>query len=215
MENQHRRKSSGWSMAVALVALILAVAALVLSWQTYAIGKRNVAALSALQLRSVALSSRPFGDELRFLREATAGRPDLKGALDSLAQLESSGLPSLQALDEQFRKATAAALVAEQSRPSLGMLNSLTSHIAAAAVVIGMEAGSNPLDSVVTPAITSAEGFLQEGQLAQSIAAINDVPAEFATNFDAWKASAEARVAAEQALDELVRKLVPGDAAAK
>ncbi len=214
MENQDTRKNFNWGMLIACLALIVGAVALVLNWQTRVENQKNLAALSVLQLRAAVLSSRPYDAELRYLADISRGDAGLHGALAKLAPLDLTGLPSLQSLDEQFHKAAAAALLAEQSRPSLGVLDSVTSRIAATAVAIGMEAGSNPFESTLTPVISSAEGFLLAGQVTQAVEAINGIPAEFAPHFEDWKSAAESRIAAQAALDELVRKLIsdPGPA---
>jgi len=208
MENRETQRSSNWSIVIACLALLIGCIALVLSWQTHASNQKELSALSVLQLRAAAFSSRPYDAELRHLKEVLGEGPELDGILASLAALELVGLPRLQSLDEEFQKAAEAALLAEQSRPWLGVLESVTSRIAATAVEIGMEAGSNTFESALTAAISSARGLLLVGQLPEAVAAINDVPAEFSSHFSAWKSATESRVAAESALNALVEKFV-------
>ena len=208
MENRETQRSSNWSIVIACLALLIGCIALVLSWQTHTSNQKQLSALSVLQLRAAAFSSRPYDAELRHLKEVLGEGPELDGILASLAALELVGLPRLQSLDEEFQKAAEAALLAEQSRPWLGVLESVTSRIAATAVEIGMEAGSNTFESALTAAISSARGFLLMGQLPEAVAAINDVPAEFSSHFAAWKSATESRVAAESALNTLVEKFV-------
>lgn len=215
MEKQDTQKNFNWGLLVACLALLIGVVALVMNWHTRVGNNRNLAALSVLQLRVAVLSSHPYDAELRYLTDISQGVDGVDGALAKLTPLELTGLPSLQSLDEQFQKAAAAAILAEQSRPSLGVLDSVTSRIAATAVAIGMEAGSNPFESTLTPAISSAEGFLLAGQISQAVEAINGIPAEFASHFDDWKSAAESRIAAETALNELVSKFILDPRSAK
>ena len=215
MENLETQKNSNWSILIACLALLIGCVALALSWQTHTSNQKDLSALSVLQLRAAALSSRPYDAELRYLKEISGEGTELDGVLASLTAFALTGLPRLQSLDEEFQKAAAAALLAEQSRPWLGFLESVTSHIAATAVEIGMEAGSNTFESALTAAISSAKGFLLVGQLPEAVEAINDVPAEFGSYFAAWKSTAESRVVAENALNELVEKFASDAARAK
>ena len=215
MENREIQKSFNWSTLIACLALLIGCVALVLSWQTHASNHKKLSALSVLQLRAAALSSRPYDAELRYLKEISGGGTELDGVLASLTAFDLTGLPRLQSLDEEFQKAAAAALLAEQSRPWLGVLESMTSRIAATAVEIGMEAGSNTFESALTAAISSAKGFLLAGQLPEAVEAINDVPVEFASHFAAWRSTAESRVAAENALNELVEEFASDASRAK
>jgi len=208
MENRETQRSSNWSIVIACLALLIGCIALVLSWQTHTSNQKQLSALSVLQLRAAAFSSRPYDAELRHLKEILGEGTEFDGILASLAALDLVGLPRLQSLDEEFQKAAGTALLAEQSRPWLGVLESVTSRIAATAVEIGMEAGSNTFESALTAAISSARGFLLMGQLPEAVAAINDVPAEFSSHFAAWKSATESRVAAENALNALVEKFV-------
>lgn len=207
---EEKKSSVSWWPVGVLAAAAIAVIALVLNWQARTELRKEIAALSTLQLRSAVLSSEPYRDELQLLQRLSSGDQTLSDPIKALAEFEETGLPSLQALTDKLDQAAASALVAEQSRPELGVFDSLASRIAATAVVVGLQTGSNPLNSELGPIIANAEQLLEEGSIEQSIATLSGLPPELATHFDAWKASAQARMVAEKALNELTSKLVLG-----
>lgn len=207
---EDRKTNISWTLIAMVAATAIAIAALVLNWQARADLKREIAALSTLQLRSAVLSSAPYREELSLLERLTSGDKALSAPMAILAKFQDSGIPSLTSLKEQLEAAATSALVAEQSRPELGIFDSLASKIAATAVVVGLETGSNPLNSELAPVVREAEKTLHDGLLEQTIATLSGLPGDLSVKFDGWKRSAESRVEAIKAIDELNAKLLTG-----
>ncbi|WP_395686267.1 mitofilin family membrane protein [Aestuariivirga sp.] len=196
-----QRSNTAWILFLMLVCLV-ALGALGLSIKNTIDMKRQAVSLATLQLRSVVLSAQPFKLELDQLRVIAGNQTDLKPLLAALEKTSATGIPSARQLFLDFQTAAAASLIAEQERPSLGVLNDLASRVAATAVAVSMEAGLNPFDSEVSPYVLQAQTALQNGDIQKAVEIVSQLSPEASVAFADWLTSARGLLETRDALDK-------------
>lgn len=163
--------------------------------------ERIVVALELANLKRAIDSGAGFGTELAAVRKAAGGRVDL-AALD---KYQSGGLPTLAALESEFR-AIAYAIVEADSVPSgAGVLDRM---IAGARSVVRVRKVNHSPDDKSTEAIVARiEQALKDGRLGDALDLVKDIPDKAAGRASEWRTKAEARHAVDKAIAGLEQQL--------
>ncbi|MGK9231109.1 uroporphyrinogen-III synthase [Inquilinus limosus] len=155
--------------------------------------------LAAGQLRSALDTGAPLDETLALLRGLAQADPALAGAVTAL-EPAAKGVPSRAALSTGFAQAAEAARKADQPQSgdwvdrSLAVVQDLVTVRPAPGEVEG-----NDTNAV----LARAEGRLQRGDLAGAVDAVKALTGPAASSMAAWRGQAEARLAAESALQSL------------
>ncbi|MBV8653689.1 MAG: hypothetical protein JO255_19655 [Alphaproteobacteria bacterium] len=161
-------------------------------------GRTDQALVLALgQLRQAMAGSAPFGDALGAASGLTQHRPEVKAALAPLADAAAQGVPSLPLLRERFARiageiANANETPATEWGPWLG--EKLRALFAARRVGAGAAGGSSEA------AVATAEGALDQGDLAGAVSALEALRGAAAATAKPWLDDAHRRLAADAAL---------------
>ena len=151
------------------------------------------------RIRAAADAGTPYAEALAPIRAIGAEIPD------ALASPADTGLPALPALQESFPDAARAALEASiraggSDAPVDRALAFLRTQTGARSLT--PRAGDDP-DAI----LSRAEAALRSGDLVAVLAELDALPEAGQAEMSAWRASAEARAAALEALSELTQAL--------
>ncbi|MGK9164877.1 uroporphyrinogen-III synthase [Inquilinus limosus] len=155
--------------------------------------------LAAGQLRSALDTGAPLDETLALLRGLAQADPAMAGAVTAL-EPAAKGVPSRATLATGFAQAAEAARRADQPQSgdwvdrSLAVVQDLVTVRPAPGEVEG-----NDTNAV----LARAEGRLQRGDLAGAVDAVKALTGPAASAMAAWRGQAEARLAAESALQSL------------
>lgn len=156
--------------------------------------------LAMLQLRDALKGSGPYDQPLTMLKNLAADDAELGGIIAPLERRATTGLPSLSELQVRFpeaaRRIAAIEIGQEGEGWSAGVLRRLSEAINLRPV--GMVEGTTP-----TAIAARAEVKLNQGDLAGALAELDALQGAAAEAVADWRADAEARLAAEQALGAL------------
>ncbi len=156
--------------------------------------------LAMLQLRDALKGSGPYDQPLIMLKNLAAEDGELAGIIAPLERRATAGLPSLSELQARFPEASrriAAIEVGQEGEGwSAGVLRRLSEAVNLRPV--GMVEGGTP-----TAIAARAEVKLNQGDLAGALAELDALEGAAAEAVAGWRADAEARLAAEQAVGAL------------
>ena len=159
----------------------------------------DVTALAALKIGEALASGRPYKAELALLAGVAAIEAEVK-ALSVRAEV---GVSTRAALIERFAAAAAAAM--RSADPGDDLWSQAIAKLKGLVSVRRVAPGDD-LDG----RLARAERALGAGDLAQALAALDGLPEGAANALAAWRADAEARLAAERALDRTIQALAAG-----
>ncbi|HMA14159.1 MAG TPA: mitofilin family membrane protein, partial [Kiloniellaceae bacterium] len=156
--------------------------------------------LAALQLRDALQGSGPYAEPLAMLGDLADGDAELAPIVEPLERRASAGLPTLQDLQARFPEVARRIAAIEASQESDGWGAGVLRRLAEAVNLrpVGLVEGSAP-----TAVAARAEVKLNQGDLAGALAELDALDGAAAEAAAGWRADAEARVAAEQALNRL------------
>ena len=158
------------------------------------------------QLATALEQPRPFAPQLAVLRRLAAGQPavaaSLAPSLDALAPSAEHGIATLAELKERFPAMATAVVARTNGSPDQGSLGArLLGRVEGLVTVrpVGGEvAGDDP------PArLARAEAKLDRGDLAGAVAEVGAITGAAAAPAADWLAAARARLAAQQAIQQL------------
>jgi uroporphyrinogen-III synthase len=158
------------------------------------------------QLATALDQSRPFAPQLAVLRRLAAGQPAVAAALgpslDALAPSAEHGIATLADLKASFPAMAAAVVARANGSPNQGSLGARllgrVEQLVTVRPVGGEVAGDDP------PArLARAEAKLEKDDLAGAIAEVGAITGAAAAPAADWLAAARARLAAQQAIQQL------------
>lgn len=159
----------------------------------------DAAALAALKLGDALNAGRPYKAELALL----AGVPAVEAEEKILALRAESGVPTRTVLAERFQAAAAAA--SRAAAPGGDLWDQAIAKLKGLVSIRRLQPGDD-LDG----RLARAELALNNGDLAAAVAALDGLPEGAARALASWRADAEARLAAERALDRAIQALAAG-----
>ncbi len=159
----------------------------------------DAAALAALKLGDALNAGRPYKAELALL----TGVPAVEAEAKVLALRAESGVPTRTVLAERFQSAAAAA--SRAAAPGGDLWDQAIAKLKGLVSIRRLQPGDD-LDG----RLARAELALNNGDLAAAVAALDGLPEGAARALASWRADAEARLAAERALDRAIQALAAG-----
>lgn len=156
--------------------------------------------LAALQLRDALQGSGPYAEPLAMLGNLAGDDAELAPIVEPLERRASAGLPTLQDLQARFPEVARRIAAVEASQESDGWGAGVLRRLAEAVNLrpVGLVEGDAP-----TAVAARAEVKLNGGDLAGALTELDALEGAAAEAAAGWRADAEARVAAEQALNRL------------
>jgi uroporphyrinogen-III synthase len=152
----------------------------------------QAAALAALRLGDAVRSGRPYAAELTLV----AGVPEAAAEIKVLESRAATGIATRATLAERF--AVLAPGAARAAEPPADLWDQALARLKGLVSIRRLAPGDD-----VDGRLARAELALASGDLAAAVAALDGLPAPVAQALASWRADAEARLAAEQALDRL------------
>lgn len=159
----------------------------------------DAAALAALKVGDALNAGRPYKAELALLAGVAAVEAEAK----ILGQRAESGVPTRAVLTERFQ--TAAAAASRASAPGGDLWDRAIARLKGLISIRRLQPGDD-----VDGRLARAELALNNGDLAAAVAALDGLPEGPARALAPWRADAEARLAAERALDRAIQALAAG-----
>ena len=159
----------------------------------------DAAALAALKLGDALNAGRSYKAELALL----AGVPAVEAETKILGARAESGVPTRAVLAERFQAAAAAA--ARAGATGDGLRDQAIAKLKGLVSIRRLQPGDD-LDG----RLARAELALSNGDLAAAVAALDGLPEGATRALAPWRADAEARLAAERALDRAIQALAAG-----
>jgi len=159
----------------------------------------QAAALAALRLGDAVRAGRPYAAELKLM----TGLPEAEAEIKALEVHSATGIATRAALAERF--AALAPAAARAAEPPADLWDQALARLKGLVSIRRLAPGDD-----VDGRLARAEIALASGDLAAAVAALDGLPAAVAQALAAWRAEAEARLAAEQALDRLNLALAAG-----
>ncbi len=159
----------------------------------------DAAALAALKVGDALNAGRPYRAELALL----AGVPAVEADVKILSLRAESGVPTRAVLAERFQAAAAAA--SRAGAPGGSLWDQAIAKLKGLVSIRRLRPGDD-----VDGRLARAELALDNGDLAAAVAALDGLPEGPAAALASWRADAEARLAAERALDRAIQALAAG-----
>lgn len=156
--------------------------------------------LATLQLRDALQGSGPYADPLAMLQSLAEQDSDLGGLIAPLERHASTGLPTLRDLQASFPEVARRLAAIEASKGEDGWAAGVLRRLSEAVNLrpVGLVEGSTP-----TAVAARAEVKLNDGDLAGALTELDALEGAAAEAAASWRADAEARQAAEQAVSKL------------
>ena len=159
----------------------------------------DAAALAALKVGDALNAGRPYRAELALL----AGVPAVETDMKILSLRAESGVPTRAVLAERFQAAAAAA--SRAGVPGGSLWDQAIAKLKGLVSIRRLRPGDD-----VDGRLARAELALDNADLAAAVAALDGLPEGPAAALASWRADAEARLAAERALDRAIQALAAG-----
>jgi hypothetical protein len=159
--------------------------------------RQMLLALEVSNLRRALDRGDSYAHELEAVRKAAPASLEL-GGLESSSR---SGVPTLGALTQDFRRAANAAADAEREQPGASVLDRLMSG--ARSIVRWRKASYDANDSSVEAVLARMETALKDGHLAEVLAQGKRLPPKAASAMGDWLRKLEARTAADRAIADI------------
>ena len=158
-----------------------------------------------MQLRDALGGSGPYATELGLLRDVVAGDAELSALTAPLAARAETGVPTLAQLAQGFAEVAGAIVAAGAGDETDGMWSGVLRRLGDVVTVrpIGDVTGSG-----AGAVVARAEYRLAGDDLAGALAELDGLSDPAAEAAAAWRAEAEARLAADAALADFAVKVV-------
>jgi hypothetical protein len=166
-------------------------------------GERAAGAQQVLLALEVSALKRALDRGDSYQRELDAVRKAAGGSID-LAPLERdsrTGVTTLSALMQDFRRSANAAIDADRARPDASVLDRLVAG--ARSVIRWRKASYDADDASIDAVLARMEGALGDGHLGEALAQGRRLPPRAAAAMDGWLRRVEARTAADRAVADV------------
>lgn len=157
--------------------------------------------LATGQLRSVLATSQPFGQELQAVRDLGVSDPQATKALDAVAPFAPKGVPTQAMLADRFGTLASDIVRAERKGSSTEWLDQVTGTLSTLVTV--RQQGAGVVGSGAEAVVARAEAGLKESNLALAVQELETLQGPAADVAAGWLADARARLAANQAAQQL------------
>ncbi|HEY0835141.1 MAG TPA: mitofilin family membrane protein, partial [Azospirillum sp.] len=175
-------------------------------------GKRDAAAtaqtlvLAAGQLRGALAGSQPFQAELQTVRALGLDDPQVKAALDSVAPFAAKGIPTQAQLAERFDPLATDIVKAAQKGEGANWIDQVTGALSTLVTV--RRQGGGIVGDTADATVARAEAAMNQGNLAVAVEELSKLQGPAAQAAAGWLADARARLAANQATQQLTGRAI-------
>ena len=172
----------------------------------------SAVALAVLQMRDALRGAEPFGDALNALEaqlsDASGAEAEaLRAAVAPLRPLAAQGAPSLESLQAEFPSVARAVIAQSHGGEGDSMLSNVVRRLSGLVSVrpVGQIEGDS-----AEAIVARAEAHLKAGALAAAVRELDSLSGPAAEAAASWRAKAEARISAQDALAKLGGLLAAG-----
>ncbi|MBP2311344.1 COG4223 family protein [Azospirillum soli] len=162
--------------------------------------------LAAGQLRSALATGQPFQQELQAVRALGVSDPQIAQPLDAVAAYAGKGVPTQPQLADRFQALAPEVVRAANRGEGNDWVNQVTGKLATL-VTVRRQGGGVVGDSADAVA-ARAEAAVQEGNLAKAVEELAALKGPAADTAAPWIADAKARLAANQAGQQLTSRAI-------
>lgn len=163
-------------------------------------------ALAVVQLQEALMRSGPYEKPLATVAALGQGESEIDAALATLKTHAAAGIPTIAELTRRFDAVSVAAARAAIAPAEHGWIGAILARFSRLVVVRranGEVAGEGP-----QAVLARAEARLEKGNLPGAVAALSTLEDEPAKAVKPWLDDAQARLAAEEALNTLARRVI-------
>ena len=162
--------------------------------------------LAAGQLRTALASGQPFQQELQGMRALGIGDPQVTQPLDTLAPHAGKGVPTLPQLSDRFGPLASEIVRADNRGDGQNWVDQVKGTLSTL-VTIRREGGGVVGDSA-DAVVARAQAALKDGNLAKAVEELSALQGSAAATAAPWVADAQARLAADQAGQQLSQRAI-------
>ncbi|MBP2295649.1 COG4223 family protein [Azospirillum rugosum] len=162
--------------------------------------------LAAGQLRSALATGQPFQQELQAVRALGVGDAQVTQPLDAVSAYAGKGVPTQPQLADRFQALSSDIVRAANQGEGGDWINQVTGKIATLVTV--RRQGGGVVGDSADAVVARAEASLQENNLAKAIEELSTLKGPAATTAAPWIADAKARLAANQAGQQLTARAI-------
>jgi len=175
-------------------------------------GRRDAAAnaqalvLAAGQLRGALAGSQPFQGELQAVQTLAGGDAQVKASLDAVAPYAPKGIPTQAQLAERFDPLANDIVKAAQKGEASDWIDQVTGTLSTLVTV--RRQGGGIVGDTPQATVARAEAAMQQGNLAVAVEELSKLQGPAAQAAGGWLADARARLAANQASQQLTGRAI-------
>lgn len=162
--------------------------------------------LAAGQLRSALATGQPFQQELQAVRALGVGDPQVTQPLDAVAPYAAKGVPTQPQLADRFQALSSDIVRAANQGEGGDWINQVTGKLATLVTV--RRQGGGVVGDSADAVVARAEAALQENNLGKAIEELSALKGPAAATAAPWIAEAKARLAANQAGQQLTARAI-------
>jgi len=162
--------------------------------------------LAAGQLRSALATGQPFQQELQAVRALGIGDAQVTQPLDAVSAYAAKGVPTQPQLADRFQALSSDIVRAANQGEGGDWVNQVTGKIATLVTV--RRQGGGVVGDSADAVVARAEAAVQEGNLAKAVEELSALKGPAANVAAPWIADAKARLAANQAGQQLTARAI-------
>lgn len=162
--------------------------------------------LAAGQLRSALATGQPFQQELQAVRALGVGDPQVTQPLDAVSAYAAKGVPTQPQLADRFQALSSDIVRAANQGEGGDWVNQVTGKLATLVTV--RRQGGGVVGDSADAVVARAEAAVQEGNLGKAVEELSALKGPAATVAAPWIADAKARLAANQAGQQLTTRAI-------
>ncbi|MCW2235757.1 COG4223 family protein [Azospirillum canadense] len=162
--------------------------------------------LAAGQLRSALATGQPFQQELQAVRALGVSDPQVTQPLDAVSAYAGKGVPTQPQLADRFQALSSDIVRAANQGEGGDWINQVTGKLATLVTV--RRQGGGVVGDSADAVVARAEASLQENNLGKAIEELSALKGPAATTAAPWIADAKARLAANQAGQQLTARAI-------
>ncbi|WP_448205258.1 mitofilin family membrane protein [Azospirillum sp. sgz302134] len=162
--------------------------------------------LAAGQLRSALATGQPFQQELQAVRALGVNDPQVTQPLDAVAGYAAKGVPTQPQLADRFQSLSSDIVRADNQGEGGDWVNQVTGKLATLVTV--RRQGGGVVGDSAGAVVARAEAAVQEGNLAKAVEELGALKGPAANTAAPWVADAKARLAANQAGQQLTTRAI-------
>lgn len=162
--------------------------------------------LAAGQLRSALAAGQPFQQDLQAVRALGVGDPQITQPLDAVAAYAGKGVPTQPQLADRFEALAPEVVRAANRGEGNDWINQVTGKLATLVTV--RRQGGGVVGDSADAVVARAEAAVQEGNLAKAVEELGALKGPAAETAAPWIADAKARLAANQAGQQLTSRAI-------